>query len=381
MYNVISWIKSFALASHGLSEQQISEVAKANTLPAFAESALGENVARRMIALSELQRNFRNMSSAELRETMTTAHFSQYFADALSRAFYKDYEYQMGSWLKYTTPDTAPDFRDIKRMRLTRPAGLQKRREKAEAKPTHREELTPVEFAVEEYARQFDVSWRTLMNDDLGEIARTPKLMADVSKQWLDSWVSGLYDNATLQAALVALGAPWSGTGRLTLPNLAIGLSAMMQRTDANAQQINFRRVHLVIPPILQIQAATILRDLLSFGGQNSNILGDFVASVQVDPYIATAGANVPWYLFADPNEASVVTVARLQGWPGPVVSQKASEHSVVSGSAPAQFLAGSFATGDIEFMVEDIVGGWDDASYVGVTDFRGLYYSSGTTP
>jgi hypothetical protein len=41
----------------------------------------------------------------------------------------------------------------------------------------------------------------------------------------------------------------------------------------------------------------------------------------------------------------------------------------------------GSFATGDIEFMVEDIVGGWDDAVYVGVTDPRGIYWSSGTTP
>ena len=55
--------------------------------------------------------------------------------------------------------------------------------------------------------------------------------------------------------------------------------------------------------------------------------------------------------------------------------------HEMVTGTAPSAFLMGSFATGDIEFMVEDIVGAWDDASYVGVTDFRGIYYSSGTTP
>jgi hypothetical protein len=29
---------------------------------------------------------------------------------------------------------------------------------------------------------------------------------------------------------------------------------------------------------------------------------------------------------------------------------------------------------------VEDVMGGWDDGSYMGVTDFRGLYYSNGTT-
>jgi hypothetical protein len=53
----------------------------------------------------------------------------------------------------------------------------------------------------------------------------------------------------------------------------------------------------------------------------------------------------------------------------------------MLSGVAPAQFLLGSFATGDIEYGVETIIGGWDNASLVGVTDFRGFYYSSGTTP
>ena len=41
----------------------------------------------------------------------------------------------------------------------------------------------------------------------------------------------------------------------------------------------------------------------------------------------------------------------------------------------------GSFETGDIEYLVQDVIGGWDDATYVGVTDFRGIYYSAGTTP
>jgi len=28
-----------------------------------------------------------------------------------------------------------------------------------------------------------------------------------------------------------------------------------------------------------------------------------------------------------------------------------------------------------------DIIGGWDDATWVGVVDPNGIYYSSGTTP
>jgi len=128
-------------------------------------------------------------------------------------------------------------------------------------------------------------------------------------------------------------------------------------------------------------QHQQILKDLISYGGPNSNVLSGFIKGYYTDPYIATSGPNVPWYIFGDPKRIPVVTVLRMQGWAGPVVFSDASSIRVVSGSAPSAFTAGSFATGDIQFAVEDIMGGWDDASYVGVTDFRGLLYSSGTTP
>ncbi|MBU2685681.1 MAG: hypothetical protein KKF27_20760, partial [Gammaproteobacteria bacterium] len=155
---------------------------------------------------------------------------------------------------------------------------------------------------------------------------------------------------------------------------------AMMQRVDVNGNQMNINKVWLVIPKVLQIQAADILKDVLSFGGPGSNVLSEFVAGVRVDPYIGFAGANVPWYLFADPSEVPTVTVARLQGVPGPFAFMKSSNIKMVYGTAPAPFLMGDFETGNILFGVEDIVGGWDDAAYVGVTDFRGIYYSNGTT-
>jgi hypothetical protein len=335
--------------------------------------------ARHLQALREL-REWRDMGQDEFRETMTTAQFAVYFADALSRMFYADYQYDVGSWTNYTYPDTAPDFRDVSRMRMSEPGTLYKRREKQQMSATY---ISPTEinYGVEEYARQFDVSWQTILNDDLGKIRETPARMVSAARRWLDAWVSALYDNATTQAALVVLGAVYAGTGRLTAANLAIGLNAMMQRVDANGNQMNINRVHLVIPKVLQIQAADILQDLLSYGGAGGNVLAQFVAGVHVDPYIGFAGANVPWYLFADPSEVPTVTVARLQGWPGPVSFMKRSNIQMMSGTAPSAFLMGDFATGNIEFGVEDVIGGWDDATYVGVTDFRGIYYSSGTTP
>ena len=363
MYEVVQWLKNFAETERGsalVTDQTFSE---------------------RMKAMDVLATQGKSMKDAQqLREVLTTAHFTTYFGTALSRAFYSDYEYKGGTWLNYTFQDTAPDFRNVQRLRMTEPGTLHRRREKAEAKATYIDE-SYVEYRADEYANQFDVSWQTILNDDLGKIRETPRRMAKAARRFEDSFVSNLYDNATTQASLIALGAPWSGTGRLTVANLAIGINAMMQRVDAGGNQMNITRIHLVIPPILQIQARTILSDLLQYGGAASNLLGDYIAGIYVDPYITTAAPNVPWYLFADPSEIPAVSVVRLQGWPGPIVAMKESDIRMISGTAPAAFTMGSFATGDIEFVCEDVIGGWDDASYVGLTDFRGCYYSNGTTP
>lgn len=345
----------------------------------------GPELDKRISALREMFRNGWDMAPQQFQEVMTTAHFANYFADALSRFFYSDYAYKVGDWPNYTFPDTAPDFRDVARFRMTEPGGLVRRAELKDHSHTSITE-SEINYGVEEFSRDFSVSWRTIMNDDLGKIQETPQRMGRAAARWLDAWVSALYDNATTQAAMVALGAVYSGTGRLTHQNLAIGLNAMMQRPDAGGNQMNISRVHLVIPPILRIQADMILASTLASGGafanqNDANVLPGYLAGYWVDPYITTTALSVPWYLVADPAEVPVITVARLAGWPGPVIFQKAPDVSVIAGSAPAPFLMGSYAHGEIEYAVEDVIGGWDDATFVGVTDFRGLYYSAGTTP
>lgn len=336
---------------------------------------------KRIAALREMFRGARHMNATQFQEAMTTAHFSYYFADALSRMFYQDYEYQRGAWPLYTRPDTVPDFRDVDRYRMTEPGTLKQRREKGETRMTYVADSL-IQYGVDEFSRGFDISWQTLMNDDLGKLRETPQRMANAASRFEDEWVSALYDNATTQATLAGLGAPWAGTGRLTEPNLTIGVNAMMQRTDAGGNRIQIRGIHLVIPPVLAIQAAKILESLNVAGSADNdkNVVARYIRGVHVDPFIGFSGANIPWYLFADPAEIPTVTVARLNGWPGPITYMERSNIQMIAGQAPAQFMLGNAQTGDITYYVQDVIGGWDDASYVGVTDYRGLYYSSGTT-
>lgn len=337
----------------------------------------------RVNAMREIERSCKRMSGEQLRETMTVANFSSYFSDAISRMFYEEYKLRSGAWKNYTFKDEVPDFRDVKRWRMSMPETLLLRREKAEAKATYVDEGDYVDYHVEEYARQFDVSWHAIMNDDLGEIQKTPRRMAKMAGVFEDAFVSALYDNATTQAGLIALGALYAGTGRLTAQNLAIGINAMASRVDASGNPLNIGNLILVVPTILEIQARTIMQSVLLPGvaTNDKNVIASFISSVQVDPYIATAAPNVPWYLFAQPNDIPGVTVARLASAPAPFTYKKASNIEMMQGSAPAPFLLGSFETGDITYGVSDIIGGNDDRTYVGVTDVNGIYYSSGTTP
>lgn len=382
MYQVMKWLREVSLAKRGFDENQIETLSRVSTPPDWARERLGETGVSEFSAMVEIGNSWRQMDGSQFREAMTLAHFSDYFSDALSRAFYADYAHQVGSWSRYTYSDTAPDFRDVKRFRMTEPETLLLRREKEELKATYITD-SYLQWGVQEFGRQFDISWRVLMNDDLGKIRETPRRMLNAVKRFEDAFVSALYDNATSQATLIALGAAYAGTGRLTSANLALALNAMASRTDALGNLIQINGVWLVIPKILEQQAQVILGSTLMAGVATNdvNVLPKFVRGYFIDPYITTAAPNVPWYLFADPSEIPAVTVGRLQGWGQPLAYMKRSNIDVISGSAPAAFLMGSFETGDIEYAVSDVIGGWDDTSLVGITDPNGIYYSSGTTP
>jgi len=107
---------------------------------------------------------------------------------------------------------------------------------------------------------------------------------------------------------------------------------------------------------------------------------------VREDPYITFVLPNVPWYLFADPNDVPAVSVVRRTGVTGPELFALAPDKvpmSAAGGLGTADWRAGSFLTGDIEIMVETCIGSRNDdlAALVGVTDVQGIYWSSGTTP
>lgn len=347
-----------------------------------AEQIEGAELDARISALKEIYSpTTRSASPERFKEVLTTAHFTNYFSDALSRMFYQDYKVREMSWKQYTYADTAPTFRDVDRLRMSRPGTLYKRREKGEAKATSIQD-SQISYGVEEFARQFDVSWRVILEDDLGKIKEVPRAMARAAVEFENGFVTALFDNATTQNSLVGLGAQYAGTGALTHENLAIGITYMNTRTDPDGYPLSVGGIYLVVPPDLAMQAEVILGSTLASGNVSNdlNVIPRFLRGYIVNDQITTTAEAKPWYLFADPASIPTVPVVRLQGYELPFVYMRASNIDMVMGSAPPAMLMGSYETGDIEYTVEDFIGGWDDSSFVGVVDYRGIYYSDGTS-
>jgi hypothetical protein len=324
---------------------------------------------------------------ARLREALTVADFPLYFNRVLSRGVYDRYEAMTSDWKSYMRADTVPDYSIAERYRFTEFGRPVRRREKEEVYSDWIAEMPVVQIQVDDYAKQLDFSNRILVNDDLGAFNDVINKMGDAGIEFESWFASALYDNALTQAALVAAGALYSGTGRLTTANLAIAAGAFLQRTDARGKPIRVNPMILVIPPILRYTANQILASEriaeLATNGINP-LRGAF--QVKEDPYIAFVAPNIPWYLFADPAKVPGVTVARMSNRPGVRMYAKAPDKVPMSGSGAlgaADWRTGSFLTGDIELSVETTIGARVNAAatLVGVCDINGVYYSSGTTP
>lgn len=323
---------------------------------------------------------------AKLSEALVVADFPYYFNRVLSRAVYDRYNYRTSDWRDYTYADTLPDYSVGERFRFSEFDRPVKRREKEEPYAGYISE-SKLQIQVEDYAKQIDFSNRILVNDDLGAFNDLVMKMGDSARRFEDFYVSALYDNATVIASLTALGALYMGTGRLTTANLAIGYNAFVQRVDARNNPMNIPPVYLVIPPVLRLTANQILQSerIAELATNGVNVLRGAL-QIKEDPYITYTAPNIPWYLFAAPNDVPAVSVVRMQGRPGPRLYAKAPDKVPMTaggGLGTADWRTGSFLTGDIELLVEDTIGARSDSSgtWVGVTDYQGIYYSSGTTP
>ena len=324
-------------------------------------------------------------SLSTFQEVMTSADFQYALGEYVNRAMWPAYTRQAFAFEPIIFNDVVPNFMDV--TRYQRQAGLddlEMVREKATAKSGYLMDAYRRQYRVYRWEKEFDFSYEAIVNDDLGYFSEMAALMGEAARRTLEKFVSRLYFNTTAIASLGTLGALYAGTARLSTNALMVAWHAYNQRLDARSEPINVRPAYLVIHRGLELTAQQILRStLVAENATNAlNVLPPFTPIV--DPYLTGTAPDLPWYLFNTPGAgARTITLARMTGRPGPMVLQKQPDTMAFAGFnnvGPIIPGLGDFESGNILLKVADVWGGWKDATYTGITDYRGIYYSAGTT-
>ncbi len=335
-----------------------------------------------------------------IREAMTTSDFPLLFGDVLDRQVLAAYKGVAPTWKQYMKLSTNKDFKVSDRYAITGgDQALDRVGEKGEYLASDRKEAQ-YHLSVLKYGRQFDISWESIINDDLGALKDTPTRFALAATrtehriavgQYAQDSGGGATHAASGQLYSTAAGEINDVAALLAIGTLEAGLEAMASWLDAAGEPIMNRAKFLVVPPALELTARQILtsatKQWVELGGvggplpyPTTNVVASYGLTLIVEPYlpimdIVNGGggntANTGWYLFSDPKDIVAIECAHLRGHERPEICMKASDKVTVGGGAIGP-MAGDFATDNIFYRVRDVFGAT-------TLDWRATYFGGHT--
>jgi len=335
----------------------------------------------------------RTASNEQISEVMTSGDFTYAIQEFVQRMALPGYQ-RMGFAFEplvraeYNLPNYLPVTRYQQRAGVD---DLEYVGEKGQARPGYVADAVKRQLQVWRWEKQYDFSHEALVNDDIGYFNNVAQLMGQAARRTLEKYVSRFYTNAVSIARLVALGANFSTTGRLTTARVSTARMAYGQRVDTRNEPVNVDLTYIVYHRGLEDTVATIQNSTLvpELATNAENVVRGTFIGIK-DPYIAGAAPNLPWWAFTNPNSAQNVipfVLTRRAGVPGPMILRRRSDIEAVTsmlGSGGAvDPIMGDFESGNIVLKVVDIFGTYIDPLGVqgNLFDTNGAYYSSGTAP
>ena len=325
----------------------------------------------------------------QLSEAMTTGDFPFALGEFIQRRMVPGYEKKNFPFEPLVWLDTVPNYLDVTRYQNRADLDdLEYVGKKGTARPGSYRDAIKRTYKVEDWEKVFDFDMHALVNDDLGYFDDLAMKMGRSARRTLEKFVSRMYTNATTIARLVALGALYSTTGRLTSDRISTARMGFNQRVDDRGEPINARLAYIVHHSGLLDTVLMIMNS--QFVPENDTNAVNIVAGRFIpieDPYIVGAAPDLPWYAFTDWRENNIrpFVLVRQQGIPAPMLLRRKSDMetfgSLAAGGSDVSPLMGDFLSGNVAVKVKDVWGTWIDATEGNLFDYRGAYYSSGTTP
>ena len=323
-----------------------------------------------------------------LREAMTTSDFPLLFADVLDRQLLAAYRETPPTWTSYCRRSSVPDFRSVKRFAIDGAEGVLTAVAEREEYPEVSLAESQDTYSVAKYGRRIDLSWETMVNDDLDAFRSIPERLARAARRSEEKFATELYvDSSGPHASLYTAGNANIVTANpaLSIAGLQTAMQVLAAQVDTDGEPIFVEAITLVVPPALEITAQNILNAVTIDATTAGGVSGQTIraenwmrgrVTLQVGyyiPIVATTNGTTSWFLFASPaTSRAALELGFLRGNEEPALYERAPNARRVGGGDVSE----SFEEDSIAWRVRHVFGG---ARLTGTGGAKATVASDGT--
>ena len=279
--------------------------------------------------LSHSGRTVRGLSKIEiLAAGMTTSDLPSLLENIANKALVMGFrENEAATHRLWVRESTLPDFKVARRVALSEAPGLDLVPESAEYKQgALSDSKESIQLAT--YGKILNLSRQMLINDDLGELTRTPQALgAAAMRKEADLVYAVLTTNGDMRDGNPLFDAEHSnlaGTGAaLSATTLGAGRAAMRKQKGISGQSyLNITPAFLLVPAELETTAEQLMTTLTP--NQVSSVIPAWIRNLMViaEPRLSDDSA-ASWYLATQPGIFDTIEVARLDSNPVTAATQE----------------------------------------------------------
>lgn len=279
-------------------------------------------------------RNYYMMDPNELfEETMRrsfynpTAAFPAIMDQVINKAYVEGHKTAPVTFDQFTTKGTLSDFKKADNYYVQGGFGeFLEVPENGELKHTVTEDEKLPQRQLKTYGRQFTMSRKAFINDDMGVITTLPARAAKASRTTINSQVykiltgnPKIYDGKTLFVAdhknLLAKG---TGITQEAVQSMILALGGHRKKIDGTEQAIIIRPAVMVVPLGYKFAMYTLFNSATISASGDVNPLYQYRDMIQVveDATLnaQVASGAIPWFLVGDTNDTDFIQVDYLNG-------------------------------------------------------------------
>lgn len=331
----------------------------------------------------------RHTNHSKLAEAMTTGDFPNALGTYVSRKLLPGYKKKKFNFEPLVWNDQTANYLPVSRMQNR--AGLDDLEvvmSLDSPRPGNYDDAVMREYQVYDWMKVYPFDRHAIVNDDIGYFSKIFGDLGKAARRTLEKFVSRLYNNATSRNRMIALGANYYSTAKLTTDAISLNRMALNQRVDGRGEPINASVRYLVhhsgLVDVVRVIRSSERQPETDLNAANV-VAGDFIPIE--DPYMEGTAPDLPWYTFTDPNDDDIIplVLARMVGVPEPAFIQKTNQSETLTNlgmnglptTHPA--MMGDYLTGQLSVKIHDIWGTYIDAIAGNWFDENGGFYNDGT--